>query len=170
MLEKEGLGFLTTSRFYTGFMTLVPRSDLSHHWLFSHWVELASKENKQITRKQIQHLISMYWHGESAFSRILAEWEMEGSEVYNLHLVSPLFCVLHFPLISSCLAVPSTLCDFAGGVLRGDQLKGWAVWDRWADDGSDVIDSRVMDGWMADRGLMQCWGRCCTVDGLVIDR
>lgn len=42
--------------------------------------------------------------------------EMEGSEVYNLHLVSPLFCALHFPLISSCLAVPSTLCDLLVGL------------------------------------------------------
>lgn len=42
--------------------------------------------------------------------------------------------------------------------------------DRWADDGSDVIDSGVMDGWLADRGLMQGRGHCSTADGLVIDR
>lgn len=57
---KEGQGFLTTSGFYMGFMTLVPRSDLFLYWLFSQWLELASEENKQITKKQVKHLISIY--------------------------------------------------------------------------------------------------------------
>lgn len=58
----------------------------------------------------------------------------------------------------------------AGGALCGDHLGAWTVWDRWADDGYDVIDSGVMDDWLADRGLMQYRGHCRTADGLAIDK
>ncbi len=40
-------------------MTPVPSSYLFLYWHFSHWLELAGEENKQITRKQTQQLISM---------------------------------------------------------------------------------------------------------------
>lgn len=42
-----------------GFMTLSPSSYLYILWLFSHWPELAGEENKQITGKQTQQLITM---------------------------------------------------------------------------------------------------------------
>lgn len=46
----------------------------------------------------------------------------------------------------------------------------WAAGDRWADDGSDVIDSRLMDGRRADTGLMCCGGHGRPAEGLLIDR
>lgn len=53
--------------------------------------------------------------------------------------------------MADCWARPLSL---ASGALGGDHLEARAAGDRWADDGSDVIDSGVMDGWRADRGLM----------------
>lgn len=61
---------------------------------------------------------------------------------------------LHFPIISWFPLCPTHPLLTASGTLWGDHLRARAAWDRWADDGSDVIDSRVMDGWLADRGLM----------------
>lgn len=152
-----------------GFMTLVPRSNLFLHWLFSHRVELASEKGKQNTRKQMKHLISIYWYGERAFSRIQPErGSKEEEHCVILTLTLPLR--FHLPLISLQSRCPVHPLRIVHEALWGDQLKGWAVWDRWADDGSDVIDSRVMDGRLADRGLMQCWGCRCTEDGLAIDR
>lgn len=61
-------------RGFMGFMTPVPSSYLSLHWHVSHRLELAGEENKQITRKQTQQLISMKWNEENAFSSMQTEW------------------------------------------------------------------------------------------------
>lgn len=95
------------------------------------------------------------------FRKMRTEKEMQGVG-YNLLSAFP----SNF-LMPNCLVHPLSL---ASGALGGDHLRAWAVRDRWADDGSDVIDSGVMDGWLADRGLMQGRGHCSTADGLVIDR
>lgn len=72
------------------------------------------------------------------------------------------FCILYSPLVHFCPALFS-LYPFI-------RWFTWAAGDRWADDGSDVIDSRLMDGRRADTGLMRSGGRGRPTEGLLIDR
>lgn len=56
--KRWGQGFSLHLAFM-GFMTLFPSSYLHNLWLFSHRLELAGMENKQIMEKQTQQLITM---------------------------------------------------------------------------------------------------------------
>lgn len=90
----------------------------------------------------------------SAGCRLREEKGREGQGI--IFSASPPSSFSAFPsnfLLPRCPLHPLRL---ASGALRGDHLRARAMRDRWADDGSDVIDSGVMDGWPADRGLMQC--------------
>lgn len=70
LLEKEGPEFLT----HVALWDLWPRP-LQLPLQLSYWQKLAGEENKQITRKQTQHLISTQWHDASAQR---AGWERTG--------------------------------------------------------------------------------------------
>lgn len=111
VLEKEGLEFLTHWRFMV-FMTPSPAA-ISPSLLLAR----ISRQGKQTNYKETNTTANKHVVTWSKRFQQHAGWEREreGRVEYNLFSLSRLR-FLHFPLISSCPAVPSTLCDSPVGL------------------------------------------------------
>ena len=148
MPEKEGLGFLTTSGVWWDLRPPFPGSYLSLHWHVSHWLELAGEENKQITRKQTQRLISMKWNEENVFSSMRAQWASGKEGQGIIFSLSPLSSVFAFPsnfILSRCPLCPPVTRQWASpsrsflSMGSARQMGGWWIWR----------DRQQGDGWLA---------------------